>query len=240
MKAIILAAGRGRRLPKNLSKKPKVLLKIGNQTILEKQIKNFKAVGIKDIALVTGYNSKSLSKFKNKKFHNEKWSKTNMVYSLLKAHSWLKKYNCLISYGDIFYEKKALIKLKKSTNPISLLYDKNWIRLWKKRFKNPLNDAETFKISKNKITEIGQKTKNLNAIKGQYMGLIKITPKGWINFRMCLKKNFKDDFKKIYLTDVFHQLIQNKISIFGISYSGKWAEVDSKKDYEIMINTFKK
>ena len=40
MRAIILSAGRGRRLPKHLSLKPKVLLKIGNKTILEKQIKN--------------------------------------------------------------------------------------------------------------------------------------------------------------------------------------------------------
>ena len=106
MRAIILSAGRGRRLPKDLSSKPKVLLKIGNETILEKQIKNFELMGIKKIALVTGYNSRYLNKLNLKCFHNGKWSTTNMVFSLTKADSWLKKYKCIVSYGDILYEKR--------------------------------------------------------------------------------------------------------------------------------------
>ena len=39
------------------------------------------------------------------------------------------------------------------------------------RFKNPLDDAETFKINKKKnIIEIGKKTKSYSNIQGQYMG----------------------------------------------------------------------
>ena len=171
--SINISSWQGRRLPSHLSKKPKVLLNINNKSILDKLIKNFQSVGINKIALITGFNRKSLKKYKLKEFHNKKWSKTNMVYSLCKADSWLKKYSCIVSYGDIIYEAKALKKLCKNKNNITLSYDINWKKLWKMRFENPLNDAETFKIKKNLIKDIGKKTKNILDIQGQYMGLIK-------------------------------------------------------------------
>ena len=58
MRAIILVAGRGSRLPKNLSKNPKSFLKIGKNTIIENLINNFLLSGITKIALVTGYKKK--------------------------------------------------------------------------------------------------------------------------------------------------------------------------------------
>ena len=43
---------------------------------------------------------------------------------------------------------------------------------------NPLDDAESLKIDKNNyITDIGKKVKNLKDIKGQYIGLTKISKK---------------------------------------------------------------
>ena len=60
MRAIILVAGRGSRLPKHLSKNPKSFLKIGRNTIIEKLIQNFNLLGINKIALVTGYKKKKV------------------------------------------------------------------------------------------------------------------------------------------------------------------------------------
>ena len=68
MRAIILVAGRGSRLPKKLSVNPKCFLKIGNHMIIEKLIKNFTDVGIKKISLVTGYKDHKFKKFKLKNF----------------------------------------------------------------------------------------------------------------------------------------------------------------------------
>jgi len=240
MRAIILVAGRGSRLPKHLSKNPKSFLKIGKNTIIEKLIQNFFFLGISKIALVTGYKKYKFTKFKLKTFYNPKWKNTNMVYSLNKASSWLSKYNCIVSYGDIFYEKKAIENLIKDKNPLTISYDPFWKKLWDKRFSNPLSDAETFKITKNKkITEIGKKTSKIKDIQGQYMGLIKFEPKGWHNFKKCLKKDFNNNFDNLYLTDAFQKLIEKKFSIKASKYDGKWAEVDSQKDYLIMKQIFK-
>ncbi len=240
MRAIILVAGRGSRLPKNLSKNPKSFLKIGKNTIIEKLINNFLSSGITKIALVTGYKKKKFFRFKLKNFHNQKWKNTNMVYSLNKASNWLSKYNCIVSYGDILYEKKAIKNLIKDKNSLTISYDPFWKRLWKKRFSNPLSDAETFRINKNQqITEIGNKTLKIQDIQGQYMGLMKFKPKGWGNFKKCLKKDFNNNFDNLYLTDVLQKLIEKKFTIKASKYDGKWAEVDSQKDYFVMKKIFK-
>ena len=54
--------------------------------------------------------------------------------------------------------KKAIKNLILDKDLISVSYDVGWKKLWKMRFKNPLDDAETFKINKQKnILEIGKK-----------------------------------------------------------------------------------
>ena len=54
MKAIILAAGQGIRLGNGLSELPKCLLKIGNKTIVEKQLESLASAGIEEISIVIG------------------------------------------------------------------------------------------------------------------------------------------------------------------------------------------
>ena len=52
----------------------------------------------------------------------------------------------------------------------------NWLELWKKRFSDPLEDAETFKVDKdNFITEIGNKSSSYENIQGQFMGLLSLS-----------------------------------------------------------------
>ena len=240
MRAIILVAGRGSRLPKHLSKNPKSFLKVGKNTIIEKLIQNFFFLGINKIALVTGYKKNKFKKFKLKNFDNPRWKNTNMVYSLNKANGWLSKYNCIVTYGDILYETKAIEDLMKDKNEITISYDPFWKKLWSKRFSNPLSDAETFKITKNKrIIEIGKKTSKYKDIHGQYMGLMQFKPKGWLRFKECLKKDFNNNFDNLYLTDVFQKLIEKMFFIKASKYDHKWAEVDSQKDYLIMKKIFK-
>ena len=53
------------------------------------------------------------------------------------------------------------------------------------------------------------------------------------------KKDFNNNFDNLYLTDVFQKLIEKRFFIKGSTYNGKWAEVDSQKDYLIMKKIFK-
>ena len=61
MRGIILAAGRGKRLKKLTSNKPKCLLRLSSgETLFSENVKNFKKNNIKKIAVVVGYKKKIL------------------------------------------------------------------------------------------------------------------------------------------------------------------------------------
>ena len=78
-----------------------------------------------------------------------------MVASLACADEWLQLEPSIISYSDIFYETSAVISLINCPEPLAITYDPNWLQIWKKRFGDPLLDAETFSInSSNQITDI--------------------------------------------------------------------------------------
>ena len=63
---------------------------------------------------------------------------------------------------------------------LAVTYDPHWLKLWKKRFGDPLIDAETFRLNSDKsLVEIGNKPKSLSEVEGQYMGLLRFTPAGW-------------------------------------------------------------
>ena len=57
MKALILAAGIGKRLNSNI---PKILLKLGQKTLLERHYQNFVNADINKIGLVVGFQKKKI------------------------------------------------------------------------------------------------------------------------------------------------------------------------------------
>ena len=72
------------------------------------------------------------------------------------------------------------------------------------------------------------------------MGLMKFNPSDWKVFKKCLQKEFQGKYHRLYLTDIFQKLIENNIPVYGVKFNGKWAEVDSLKDYKIMKKIFNK
>ena len=75
MKAIILAAGQDSRLGKICREKPKCLMEIEDNTLLEIQINTLHTCGIEDIRIVRGYegeriNVPGLKYYNNPNYHN--------------------------------------------------------------------------------------------------------------------------------------------------------------------------
>ena len=54
MRGVILAAGKGSRLNGTIGDKPKCLLRVGDKTLIERQVEVLRAVGIDDIVAVVG------------------------------------------------------------------------------------------------------------------------------------------------------------------------------------------
>jgi len=232
MKAIILAAGRGSRMKSLTSDKPKCLVELKGLPLLEMQLAAFRDSGVDDIAIVTGYKRKMLEPYGLQEFHNSNWATTQMVSSLLCASEWLDSDDCIVSYSDIFFDASVVNLLTSSDALISVTYDLNWFNLWKKRFGDPLLDAETFKIdSENNLKEIGMQPKDISSIQGQYMGLLKFRPEGWKNFSTVFSCLEDEAQRKIHMTGMLQKIIESKdIKIKAIGYDGIWGEVDSESD----------
>lgn len=234
MIGIILAAGRGSRLQKLTKRTPKCLIKIDDESLLEKIIKNFKKNKINKIYIVTGYKSKLINFPVVNKICNSKWRSTNIFYSLNCCDRLLRKEECLISYSDIIYDAKCIKKLILAKEDISILSNQNWKSLWKKRFKNPLSDLESFKTKGKYLDSIGDKVNNIKSIEGQFMGLFKIKPSGWKKMKKHQKEEYNNNINKLDITSFFKTFIKNKknkISVKNVRYF--WHEIDFNRDYNL-------
>lgn len=241
MKAIILAAGRGTRMKKLGDHLPKCLIELKGQPLLEYQLNSLRQAGIGEIALVTGYQHHLFADYDLVKFHNERWTETNMVTSLGCAREWLQSEPCVVSYSDIFYKASAVISLMKNKDELAVTYDQNWLELWTRRFGNPLLDAETFRMNSNrKLSEIGKKPKSANEIEGQYMGLLKFSPSSWAEIERLLARLSLAERDNIHMTGMLQLVLEEgRTSITALPYVDRWGEVDTMDDvmlYEKMLN----
>lgn len=159
---------------------------------------------------------------------NKRWSETNMVYSLFCVPSF--KGNTIISYSDIVYKKEHVAKLNKSKTDITITADKRWEELWRLRFEDPFDDAETFKSDGERLLEIGGKTRNVNDIEAQYMGLLKLTENGWDIIYKVFQSLTEKEKDKMDMTSMLNLLLNKGINIKVVFVEGGWCESDEYSD----------
>lgn len=227
--ALILAAGRGSRMQQLTDHKPKCLLELAGKPLLHWQIETLRAAGLPNIAVVTGYRQELLTG-DFEKIHNARWESTNMVQSLLCALPLLKDTNVLISYADIVYTPKHVQALMKSEADVAITYDTKWQNLWALRNENPLDDAETFREHNGKLLEIGGKPQSLAEVQGQYMGLLKFSPKGTQAIFEITKAMKPQDLDTLDMTSLLRKLLLADILIHTVPVSGGWCECDTEQD----------
>jgi len=231
MQLILLSAGRGSRLSKELRSKPKSLAKVNDKPIIEHNVKFFNKFRKKFI--VTGYKQKSLVSFAKKygfkMIHNKKFQKTNMVYSMFLPSRYITK-DVVVCYGDIIFNSTIYNLLDKKGNIIPL--NVNWLKIWKKRMltKNIKKDAENVSIINNYLSSIGGKI-GKKYPKYQYMGIFKLSNKTYSDLNKFFKliKNSKIDMTSFLNSSIINMKIKIKVK----KYKSFWYEIDNKKDLDV-------
>ena len=164
MKAIILAAGMGKRLKDITLNTPKPLLKIANTTIIHYLVGCLKEIGVTDIYVVTGFKSKMIKKELGNLvnyINNKKFKTTNSIYSLYLAKKYLQNSDFILANGDILLSKTCLskvVKFKSSTSfgikrkkyaygEMNMTLKNNLIKKIGKDIKNNNSNAESAQIS---------------------------------------------------------------------------------------------
>ncbi len=238
MKALILAAGEGTRLRPYTLDRPKCLVEVEGLSLLDRQLAVLRSEGVTDITLIGGYRSEMLKRPGLGLELNPRYAETNMVWTLFSAESVLQG-ELVLAYGDIVYSRDILRALLTSTADISVAIDLDWEQYWRARNENPLDDAETLRMDTTGcIIEIGQKPLSLEQIQGQYMGLMKFSPRGLdilrnTFHRACTAGVLRGKSpEKAYMTDLLQLMIDEGNALSAVKVQGGWVEVDTVSDLE--------
>ena len=230
MKALILAAGIGKRLKANV---PKILLKIGNKSLLERHVENLLNLGIKNIGIVIGYKSNQLRNFikkidkkKNIKiFKNSSYNLGSIVSLVSASNFFYIKGNLILMDGDVLYDKKILKKLFNSKKKNCLIIDKKF-----EKGQEPVKVC----IKNNKIIDFGKIVNQDFDYQGESVGFFKFSNKSSLKFLEQSRKIMKSNKNLMYEEAIQKIIKEKKIRMdFENITNLPWIEIDFKKDLKL-------
>jgi L-glutamine-phosphate cytidylyltransferase len=241
--AIILSAGQGTRLKPLTNDRPKGMVEVLGRPIIERQLELFDKVCIENTVIAQGFCADAIpEKYNAKRYTNEDYASTNMVYSLFSADAELQNGPVVVSYGDILYSEKTLRTLLDSSADISVVVDLDWETYFRERDENPYDDAESLILDENQlITNIGQGNPKPEDVQAQYIGLMKFNDAGLKAIRE-LRGEVGDNqtpigwgrtWRNAYMTDLLQELINQKISVSAVSIHADWCEIDTLTDFDL-------
>ncbi len=249
MKAIIIAAGIGRRMGNLTDDCPKCLVKTGNTTLLDNVISRLKAENITDVSVIVGYQEQKIrDRFNNiTYFVNHHYTKNNILHSLMMAREFMDD-DIIISYSDIWLEKTPIANLIKSTKDCVISVDVDWEKNYVGRTDHPVSEAENVIYDdKGQALLLG---KHINAPNlpstqrcGEFIGLFKLSKafcREYIKIFEELDKRLKIDepfqnsktWINAYLTDFFNELIARGHTVDCSFHKGGWQEMDTLQDHQ--------
>jgi choline kinase len=129
MKAIILAAGVGKRLWSVTQHHPKCLIQIGGRTLLVRYLDALASVGVKQVVIVVGYKQEmiraaaGLSGVAVRYLESEHYQRGSIT-SLWRAREELNG-DALIMDADVLFHRMILERLVNSAHPTALLMDES-------------------------------------------------------------------------------------------------------------------
>ena len=242
--AIHLAAGEGTRLRPLTEDCPKPLVELGGASLLERNVETMNAAGIEDQLVVTGHCAEQVDELGYETVHNPVYDETDMVYSLFCAEDHFPTdRDLIISYGDIVYEQSVVEALLNCDDPLCVVVDREWRRLWQERFEDPLEDAETLSLDeKGAIEEIGNEPNGFDEIDAQYIGLLKIRADHLSAFSDLYYELSDPESGEtrsgVEMTHFIQRLVDDGWTVRGISIDGGWLEVDTTEDLETYRERF--
>ena len=250
MKIIIIAAGSSTRLGKETLDVHKGLLKINDKSIIEMQLDLFKKNQLSNIIIIVGPNKENF-KLKNVNYVLDDDFQNHDVLGSLMACKSIMNDEVLTSYSDIIFDENILHSMLDFKGDIGIAVDLDWEKNYANRIQHPKSEADNVLLENNKILKIKKNIKESKSTQklGEFMGLMKLSKNGakiFVEKYEHLLKSHKGKFqnapslKKAYLTDMIQELIDSGFSVEPIIINGKWYEIDTPEDLDIVRKNLKK
>src|SRR5215217_6500985 len=153
--AIIIGAGRGRRLMPTTADSPKCYAEVNGKRLLDWAVAAFAEAQVADICFIGGYQiGKVQQDYPGFTFrHNRDWEHNNILASLMHAEDVMEG-GFVCCYSDILFTGEVVSRVLANPEPIVLSVDTCWLDRYQHRTQHPPDDAEKVVVENGCVTRV--------------------------------------------------------------------------------------
>ncbi|MGH9371348.1 MAG: NTP transferase domain-containing protein [Vicinamibacterales bacterium] len=228
MRGIILAAGKGSRLNGTAGESPKCLVKLGGETLIERQIRVLRSAGVHDIAVVTGCHAERVRHACGQGIayiENTRYARTNSLYSLWMARPLLFE-GFVVLNCDVLFHPALLSDLLTSRYQDALLL------AYRDADDPPFGDEEMkVSVRSGRVRDISKQMEAAEA-DGENLGIVKFGPDGAAMLVDIMDRLIEGGGVREWAPRAFREFAQVR-PLHAIGTRGMpWIEIDFPEDYQ--------
>jgi choline kinase len=249
MRAIIIGAGRGRRLMPTTADSPKCFAEVQGKRILDWVLQALTANGVNDICFIGGYQiEKVKAGYPQFTFrHNSDWENNNILASLMCAED-LMDTPFIATYSDCLFTAELVKRVMTNPAEIALSVDTDWLKRYEHRSNHPPDDAEKVTTADGLVTRVHRGIAVDDAY-GEFTGVAKFSVPGASTLRqhyhhrkaLYAGKPYREAavFEKAYLIHLLQDMIESGIEMAHSDTPGNYIEIDTQQDFELAQNSWR-
>jgi NDP-sugar pyrophosphorylase family protein len=230
-KAVILAAGKGTRMAQLTASRPKPMLELCGQPILEHILVALRGAGVREFVLITGYLAEVVENhFRTgeslgvqiRYLRQQVQNGTGAAFHLSKEFVGQDPF--LAGYGDIITSIDNYPRLIQDfqKRPCNALVSLNWAD-------DPYRGAAVYLDEDNSITNIVEKPpKGTSTTRWNNAGLFIFSPLIF-EYTAKLQPSARGEYE---ITDAIRAMIKDKLQVRGFKLEGFWSDVGRPEDME--------
>ena len=228
MRGIILAAGKGSRLNGTAGESPKCLVKVGRQTLIDRQIRTLRRAGIDDIVVVVGCQADQVRRSCGHGItyvENSRYAQTNSMYSLWMARPLLFE-GFVVLNCDVLFHPVLLGDLIAARHENALLI------AYREAGQEPFGDEEMkVQVRCGRVREISKQMDPEDA-DGENLGVVKFGRKGAAELVSIMDRLIAAGGLRDWAPRAFREFAQVH-PLHAIGTRGfPWIEIDFPEDYQ--------
>jgi len=238
LRAIVIGAGRGRRLMPLTEGTPKCFAEVGGRRILDWALAALREAGLDEVVFVGGYQIERVrAAYPELSYrHNAAWERNNILASLFHAEDAMAD-GFVCSYADILYRPSVVRRLLAASGEIVLAVDTDWRARYLGRSQHPEHDAEKVLVAGDRVLRIARDVDSA-AAHGEYIGLARFSPAG----AAALREHYHRDapaLERAYLIELLQRMLERGVEMRKVDTAGDYFEVDTTEDYLLAQETWR-
>ena len=242
--AILLAASRGGKLGPLTEQRPKCMIDVRGEPLLQRLVRTLNRSGVGAVTVVRGYRKEAIDIPGIEAVDNDRYDETGEAASLACAGDRLQG-PCVISYGDILFRRHVLDGLLAADGDIVTVVDArrrvdasrapdravDWVRCSRPFTGGYLDDERVT------LEAIWNGTDGAETAHGEFIGLTRLSEAGAALVRGVLDAMAEDGaLDGADLPDVLARLVAQGAAIEVLYITGHWLDVDDAFDLASLRN----